>query len=305
MDERLAELRSLCTDARNKRTPTEIPRVATMQGEVPEHELATICEPMINLVLQGAKTLTIGNQTLRYDCASCFVMTVELPAVGTVAPDPGGLPYLSVALTLDPEFVEGVVVDAGPLASGSQTGAFSTAPVSPQMLDAWLRLLRLRHSPNDIAVLAPVYEREILYRTLQGPQGWLLRAIATPNAAHSKIRRSIEHIRAGFAQPLAVAELAEAAALSPSAFHRHFKAMTALSPVQFQKRLRLLRARSVLVASGAGVASVGYEVGYDNVSQFTREYKRFFGLPPAADRDRFRRELGARAIAAEVSHGRE
>jgi len=143
--------------------------------------------------------------------------------------------------------------------------------------------LRLMHRPDEIAVLAPAYEREILFRVLQGPLGWMLRDIASPDTALSRIGVAINWIRCNFTQPIRVEALAEMAAFSVSAFHRHFKAVTALSPVQYQKRIRLYHARSQLIAGRGSATSIAFSVGYESPNQFSREYARLFGLPPSRD----------------------
>jgi AraC-like DNA-binding protein len=143
--------------------------------------------------------------------------------------------------------------------------------------------LRLMDRPDEIAALALGYEREILFRVLQGPLGWMLRDIATPDTALARINLAISWIRRNFSKPLRVESLADMAALSVSAFHRHFKAVTALSPLQYQKRIRLLCARSLLIAGEGNATSVAFRVGYESLAQFSREYSRFFGLPPSRD----------------------
>lgn len=158
--------------------------------------------------------------------------------------------------------------------------------MTPELMDAWLRLMRLMRMPADIPALAPVYEREILYRVLQGPQGGVLRAIALPDSALARVQRAIRWLREAHDQPLRVAELAARVAMSESAFHRAFKAATAQSPLQFQKQLRLLRARSLLLAGQCSVTSAAHEVGYESASQFSRDYARHFGLPPSRDVER-------------------
>lgn len=155
--------------------------------------------------------------------------------------------------------------------------------MTTELLDAWVRMLRLLERPDDIPGLAPAYEREILYRVLQGPQGWLLRDIATPDTALSRIHAAITWIRQNFTQPLRVEALAAMVAMSASAFHRHFKAVTNLSPLQFQKRIRLLHARQVMITTAVSASSAAIEVGYESPTQFNREYSRLFGLPPARD----------------------
>ncbi|SCX44940.1 AraC family transcriptional regulator [Variovorax sp. EL159] len=285
MEEQLKELRRLASaKARNRMTETGIPRVAMVQGKIPEHELNAVYDPMVNLILQGSKSMTVGSKTLHYSPASYFVMSVELPAVGTVRPAKTGEPYLAVALTLTPATVGALIADLPEFASAGKTGAgFSVASVTPELMDAWVRMLRLMERPADIPALAPVYEREILYRVLQGPHGAMLRDIASPDSAIARVTLAIQRIRRDFAEPLRVETLAQVAAMSESAFHRHFKAVTALSPLQFQKRVRLLQARTLLRVGGKSVTSAAFEVGYESPTQFSREYARAFGLPPGRD----------------------
>lgn len=284
MEEQLKELRALAAKAKNRLTETGIPRVAMVQGRIPEHELAAVYDPMINLILQGSKSMTIGDRTLHYCPANYFVMSVDLPAVGTVWPAASGEPYLAVALTLQPVVVATLIADLPEIVHGerSETG-FSVAAVTPDLMDAWVRMLRLMERPADIPALAPVYEREILYRVLQGPQGWMLRDLAMPDTALARVSLAIQLIRRDFAQPLRVETLARAAAMSPSAFHRNFKSVTSLSPVQYQKKIRLLKARSLMIGAGRNVTSAAFEVGYESATQFSREYARAFGLPPMSD----------------------
>jgi AraC-like DNA-binding protein len=289
MQEQLQELRSLATRAENRRTETGIPRVAMVQGEIPEHRLAAVYQPMVNLILTGSKTMTVGTHTLHYDPATYFVMSVDLPAVGSVHPAPNGEPYLALSLTLDPAVVANLLADiAKPSGGALYDAAFSIAPTSPELLDAWIRMLRLMHRPDEIAALAPAYEREILFRVLQGPLGWMLRDIAMPETAISRIGVAIRWIRENFSAPLRVDDLAKMTALSVSAFHRHFKAVTALSPVQYQKHVRLLHARSLLLSGEGSATAIAFGIGYESPNQFSREYARQFGLPPLKDAARLR-----------------
>lgn len=284
MNNQLNELRALAAHAENRRTETGIPRVAMVQGEVPEHLLAAVYDPMINLILQGSKSMTVGDRTLRYDPATYFVMSIELPAVGKVHPAATGEPYLAVSLTLDATILATLLADLPkPAERVGQENGFSVAAVTPELMDAWVRMLRLMERPQDITALAPAYEREILYRVLQGPQGWMLREIAAPDTAMARVSLAIQWIRRDFAEPIRVDDLAEKAAMSVSAFHRHFKAVTNLSPLQYQKRVRLLHARTLLVASAKSVTTAAFEVGYESPTQFSRDYARVFGLPPARD----------------------
>ncbi len=175
--------------------------------------------------------------------------------------------------------------------TASRRSGYSVCTVTPELLDAWLRLLRLTTRPADIAALAPAYEREVLYRVLQGPQGWMLHDIAAPDSALSQIRAAIHWIRTHYAKTVEVEQLARMTSMSASAFHRHFKAVTAMSPIQFQKRIRLLQARQLLISQAMNASSVAYDVGYESASQFTREYARFFGLPPAKDAAQIRERI--------------
>lgn len=292
METQLAELRRLTAHAENRRTETGIPRVAMVQGAIPEHKLAAVYDPMVNLILCGAKSMTIGNRTLHYDPATYFVMSIDLPAIGTIHAAATGEPYLAVSLTIDPQIVGAILADAGEPISAPGVESFSVAAVTPDLLDAWLRMLRLIERPADIPVLSPAYEREILYRVLQGPHGAMLRDIAMPDTALSRIRLAIQWIRNNFTSPLRVETLADIAAMSVSAFHRHFKAATAMSPLQFQKRIRLMHARMLLIAGAQSAAAVAFDVGYESASQFSREYARFFSMPPARDAVAVQRALG-------------
>ncbi len=284
MNNQLIELRALACRAENRRTETGIPRVAMVQGKIPEHMLAAVYDPMINLILQGSKAMTVGNRTLRYDPATYFVMSIELPAVGSVHPAASGEPYLAVSLTLDPTVLSTLLADLPkPIGRYENEAGFSVAAVTPQLMDAWLRMLRLMDRPEDIAALAPVYEREILYRVLQGPHGWMLREIAAPDTAMARVSLAIQWIRRNSAETIRVETLAQRAAMSVSAFHRHFKAVTTLSPLQYQKRVRLLQARMLMVANARSVTHAAFEVGYESSTQFGRDYARVFGLSPARD----------------------
>lgn len=292
MEKQLQELRALTSGAENRRTETGIARVAMVQGEIAEHLLAAVYEPMVNLILTGSKTMTVGDRTFHYDPATYFVMSVDLPAVGTVHPAATGEPYLAVSLTLDPTIVAALIRDLPvPVCRTLFDSGFSVAPVNDELLDAWIRMLRLMERPDEIAVLAPSYEREILFRVLQGPLGWMLRDIASPDTALSRIGVAINWIRRNFNEQIRVDALAEMTALSVSAFHRHFKAVTALSPLQYQKRIRLLHARSQLISGQGSATSIAFSVGYESPNQFSREYARLFGLPPSRDLAKATQEL--------------
>ncbi|WP_342323871.1 AraC family transcriptional regulator [Kosakonia sp. BYX6] len=294
MEQQLQELRELASCAGHQRTDTGIPRLAMVQGEIPEHRLSAVYEPMINLVLTGSKTMSVGEHSYHYDPATYFVMSVDLPAIGRVHADTqSAAPYLALSLTLQPELIAELLSSLpGRTFTERDQAAFAVAPVTPELLDAWLRLLRLMKRPEEIAALAPAYEREILFRVLQGPLGWMLRDIATPETHLARIYSVVGWLKANYMQPVRMEVLAEMAALSVSAFHRHFRAITALSPLQYQKRIRLMQARSLLATGKGNVTTVAFAVGYQSHTQFSREYARLFGVPPSQDALRLQRRGG-------------
>ncbi len=287
MQQRLDEMRQRVlrhTDGILRDGP--IPRVSLGVVHQPSRPMSVVYEPMICLVLQGAKQVMIGDQVLRYDPACSFIASLELPVSGCVIEASPAEPYVAVSLTIDRALLADLLSDMPPQPEG-QTAGFAVSPVTPELLDAWAQLVALLDAPHDIAVLAPLREREILYRLLQGPQGGLLRQIARDDSQLSRVRRAIHWIQAHFDQAMRIDALADIAGMSVPSFHRHFKAATAMSPLQYQKTLRLQAARRLLVTSNdAGRAA--YSVGYESASQFSREYARMFGAPPSRDAERLR-----------------
>lgn len=285
MENQLKTLRTLAACANNQRTETGIPRVAMVQGEIPEHRLSALYEPMINLILTGSKTMMVGDKRYEYNPATYFVMSIDLPAIGAVYADTEtGAPYLAVSLTPRPELIAELLLELPDdlHAQHSQTG-FAVAPVTSELLNAWVRLLELMKKPDEIAVLAPLYEKEILFRVLQGPLGWMLRDIATPDSHLARIHHVIHWLKQHYMHSVSVEELAKMAALSVSAFHRHFRAITALSPLQFQKQIRLMQARARLMMGQESITHIALSVGYQSPTQFSREYSRLFGQSPLQD----------------------
>lgn len=231
MDNQLKELRLLAAGAENRRTETGIPRVAMVQGKIPEHLLAAVYDPMINLILQGSKSMTVGNRTLRYDPATYFVMSIDLPALGSVHPCASGEPYLAVSLTLDPAVLSTLFADLPKPAERLENNpGFSVASVTNELMDAWIRMLRLMGDPDAIAALAPVYEREIIFRVLQGPHGWMLREIAAPDTAMARVNMAIQWIRRDFAEPIGVERLAARASMMRLGISSPFQGCYQLEP---------------------------------------------------------------------------
>lgn len=293
MSASLTELRDLALrHATELRTETAIPGIVIGKGCAPTAPSPGLYEPMLCIVLQGAKRVMIGERVLRYDPASYFVASLDLPAVGHVIEASPEAPYVALSLRIDPERLAALIADA-PVAREPPAAGFAVSPVTPPLIDACLRLLRLLDAPEDIPVLAPLIETELLYRLLQGPQSGALRQIARADSRLSQVRRAVARIRASYDKPLRVEALAEIAGMSVATFHRHFKAATAMSPLQYQKQIRLQQARRLLIAEEEA-SRAGYAVGYESASQFSREYARLFGAPPARDAARLR---GAGAVA--------
>jgi AraC-like DNA-binding protein len=287
MLEQLSLLRALAArHAISRNRETAIPRVAIYRRCEPTQNSSGLFEPKLCLVLQGKKQIMIGNQVLYYDSANYFIASVELPATGRIIEASPAQPYLGLTLTLDWQNIAALMADIAESRDTAGAG-FCVSPVTPQLLDAWLRLMRLLDTPDDIPVLAPLCEREILYRLLQGPQGGVLRQIVKTDSRLSQIRRAAAWIRENFDQTLRIENLAALSGMSTASFHRHFKAATAMSPLQYQKMLRLQHARQMLIASGDATRAA-YAVGYESASQFSREYARMFGAPPARDAQRLR-----------------
>ena len=281
MNETLRELIAIAgRHARGRRTRTAIPRVTIGRSEVPTSPMPELCQPTALLVLQGTKTVLIGDRKLAYSDGSYFVYTVEAPATSQLLEASSTRPYMALGFALDIELIAGLLIDHKPVVAGDD---FVTSSADDELLDAWRRMLRLLDRPADIPVLAPLLEREIVFRLLQGPQGDKLRQFARADGRLSRIRRATAWIRAHYNEPIDVRELAALSHMSNAAFHRHFKAVTGMSPIQYQKQLRLLEARHLLIARPGNAAHVAFTVGYESASQFSREYARQFGLPPARD----------------------
>jgi AraC-like DNA-binding protein len=285
MNNAMDELRSIVMRAGNKWTDTGIPRVSMVKAEACASQ---VYEPMLHLVLQGSKTLSIGDQFLDYTAATYFVVPVDVPATGEIHTSGPDLPYLAISLTLDPNIIATLLDEEIGAHESAKASCFSPVAAPAEMIDAWLRMMRLMDRATESAVLAPMIEREILFRILQGPLAGMLREIAYPDGRLSQIRRAIHWIREHYTEPFRVEPLAEMTNMSVAAFYRHFKSITAMTPIQYQKRLRLIRARWLLLFDARDAASVAFTVGYESASQFSREYSRMFGMPPARDAARFR-----------------
>jgi AraC-like DNA-binding protein len=250
-----------------------------------------VSSPAFCMIAQGSKEVLLGDDLYRYDANHYLITAAALPTATRVTEASKERPYLGVVLGLDPALVGSVMVEAGHPAPGDNTAmrAFDVSPLDAGLLDAVVRLVRLLDAPAEEArFLAPLVRREIVFRLLMGEQGGRPRQIAVLGGHAHRIARAIERLREGFDRPLRVEDVAREAGMSVSGFHHHFKAVTAMSPLQFQKRMRLQEARRLMLGEDLDASSAGYRVGYGDTSHFTREYKRLFGEPPARDVERLR-----------------
>jgi AraC-like DNA-binding protein len=252
--------------------------------------LHSVSDPCFCVVAQGSKEILLGDERYQYDPAHYLLFTAELPVVTQIIEASPERPYLSLRLDLDPTLVSSVMVEAGHLPPRSQANvrAINVSPLGASLLDAVVRLVRLLDTPAEARFLTPLITREIIYRLLMGKQGDRLRHITVQDGHTHRIARAIERFHKEFDQSLRIDDIAQELGMSVSGFHYHFKAVTAMSPLQFQKRLRLQEARRLMLGEHLDAASTAYRVGYDDASHFNREYKRLFGLPPMRDVERLR-----------------
>ena len=249
-----------------------------------------VSDPAFCVIAQGSKEILLGDNLYRYDPAHYLLATVELPIISQLTSASKEQPYLSLRLRLDPNLVSSVIVEAGQLAprSAGNVMAIDVGSLNANLLDAVVRLVRLVEAPREAPFLAPMVTREIIYRLLMGEQSGRLCHLAVLGGQLHRIVKVIERIRRDFDQPLRIEDMAQDVGMSVSGFHSHFKAVTAMSPLQFQKQLRLQEARRLMLTENLDAASAGYRVGYDDASHFSREYKSVFGNPPLRDAERLR-----------------
>jgi AraC-like DNA-binding protein len=249
-----------------------------------------VSSPAFCVIAQGSKEVFLGDERFQYDPMHYLLATAELPIVSHVLEASQERPYLSLSVKLDPTLVGSVMVEAGhvPPRSHADLRAINVSPLDANLLDAAVRLVRLLDTPTEAPFFAPLITREIVYRLLMGEQGDRLRHIALQGGHAHRIARAIERLRIEFDQQLGIDDIAQELGMSVSSFHHHFKAVTAMSPLQFQKQIRLQEARRLMLGEDLDAASAGYRVGYNDASHFNREYKRLFGLPPLRDVERLR-----------------
>jgi AraC-like DNA-binding protein len=257
----------------------------------PTETVHGVSTPSFCVIAQGSKEILLGDDRYRYDPAHYLITTAALPVSGRILEASEERPYLSLVLELDPVLVGSVMVEAGhPAPRGhAAVRAIDVSPLDAGLLDAVVRLVGLANSPAEEArFLRPLVTREIVFRLLRGEQGGRLHHVAALGGHGHRIGGAIERLRNDFDRPLRVEDVAREVGMSVSSFHHHFRAVTAMSPLQFQKQLRLQEARRLLLGEDLDVGGAGRRVGYSDASQFTREYKRLFGAPPARDVVRLR-----------------
>ncbi len=269
---------------------TRIPRLILIRSSSPTEPIHTLHQPAVCFIAQGSKQVMLGDTVQTYDPKRYLTVSVDLPVIGQVIDASAEKPYLCLRLDLDPAMLSALVIEMGssPPDVGAPGPGLFLSDTTPELLDAIVRLLRLLDRPDEIAMLAPLAEREILYRLLVGDQGNRLRQIARSESKLTQVNRAIDLIKRDFRKPLRIEDLATRANMGLSSFHQHFKAVTAMSPLQYQKQLRLQEARRLILGQSIDAATAGHHVGYDSPSQFSREYARLFGAPPLRDIARLR-----------------
>lgn len=271
------------------RCETPVPRLMLVSSQIRTLPVPSVYQPLFCLVAQGAKRVVVGERIVHYSAGSYVVVSLDLPVCGEICEASQATPYLALTLQLTPALIAEVLMElAAKAAAEADAPALGVSRATPEIADTVLRLLRLLERPDDIPFLAPMIERELIYRLMQGEQGPVLRQIALADSRLSQIARAIDRIKHDFDRPLRIETLADVANMSVSSFHRHFKAVTAMSPLQYQKQIRLHEARRLLMAQSEEAGRVGFAVGYESPSQFSREYVRMFGMPPARDAARLR-----------------
>jgi AraC-like DNA-binding protein len=261
---------------------TAIPGLYTVRATAPSELMHDVLKPMVCLVRQGAKRVTLDARDYDFAAGDSLLITADVPTTSRITRADAAAPYYSLALELDPAILADLVAQMGPPPAVDEAPV-RVDPTEDDVLDAALRLMALLDRPATVPVLGAQRVRELHYWLLAGRHGDAIRRLGFPGGQVHRIARAVKLLRRDFAHALPVERLAAEAGMSASAFHQHFKRVTSLSPLQFQKRLRLIEARRLLHAQGASASSAAYAVGYESVPQFTREYGRMFGATPVAD----------------------
>lgn len=261
---------------------TPIPGLTTVRAAAPSDLVHAVSRPLACLVLQGAKRVTMGTRIFDFAAGDSLLISADVPTVSQITSASIARPYFSLVLELDQAVIAELVVQMGVgLAEGQ--APLRVEPTDAEVADAALRLMHLLDRPAAVPVLQAQLVRELHYWLLSGRLAADIRRLGWPDGHARRVARAVLVLRADYARPLRVEELADVAGMSPSSFHQHFRAVTSLSPLQFQKHLRLIEARRLMQSEGVSASSAAFAVGYESVPQFTREYGRMFGLPPVRD----------------------
>lgn len=260
----------------------------------PAESVHAVYRPAFCFVAQGRKRLLLGDGIYHYDPGHYLIFTVDLPVVFQVEEASKEQPYLGLRLDLNPSLVASVLMESGVKAKQGDVSvkAIDISPIDAGLLDAVVRLVRLLDTPGELSFLAPLTIREIVYRLLAGGQGARLGHLLVSTVGTSRISKAIGHLRDHFDEPLKMDAIAREFGMSVSGFHHHFKSVTAMTPLQFQKQIRLQEARRLMLVENLDAASAAARVGYEDPAYFSREYKRQFGAPPQRDIARLRSTLG-------------
>ncbi|MGH3382155.1 MAG: AraC family transcriptional regulator [Actinoallomurus sp.] len=289
----LAELRTLIA-AHAGRTDLPVDGLFLASTDQVTAPTPLLTGPVMALVAQGAKCAVLGDRTYDYHAGQYLAVSIDLPVTGNYTQAGPECPFLGVGLALEPAAIAELLLeteDRGRIGRATTQSGITVSDASAELLDALVRMLRLLDHPADAPVLAPVIKKEILWRLITGPQGAMVRQIGLADSSLTQVGRAIRWIRENHTETLRIEQLARLATMSPTSLHRHFREITAMTPVQYQKRIRLHEARLLLVDRTHDVATVGYMVGYESTSQFSREYRRQFGAPPGRDAERLRRSI--------------
>lgn len=259
----------------------------------PTNLMHTVYSPCFCVIARGSKTVNVGSETFTYDEGHYLIATMDLPTSSCVVEASKDDPYLSIRIDLDPTLVAQVLIDSGIDATArSNATAMNVSAIDAELLDASLRLIKLLDTPADAEFMLPLLKRELIYRLLKGNQAARLTHLIS-NGENRRISRAIDSLRENFDQPIRIENIARELGMSVSGFHHHFKSVTAMSPLQFQKQIRLQEARRLMLGEDMDAATAGFRVGYEDPSYFSREYKKQFGAPPQRDIARLRTDLGS------------
>jgi AraC-like DNA-binding protein len=284
--------------------PTAIDGMRIIRAFRPIEPNHRIYQPSLCIVIEGAKQIEFGDDMLDYETMQCLVVSVELPATGRIVKASRETPFISVTIDFDVATLRDVLgqMDVQASAKGEGSLAPFIADVDEPLAECILRLMRMLEAPKSIPILYPSVMRDICYWLLSGPHGAAISRLALPESHTERIVNAIYHLRDSFTQTLRIEQLAERARMSPSSFHQHFKALTAMSPLQYQKQLRLLEARRLMVAEGMTVSEAAYRVGYESASQFSRDYSRTFGAPPKRNVMSLRADLAQHVASTPIGN---